>query len=124
MPREIQEINLRSEEVQEILTKVPNWMIRWGIVLFLALIFLVLFISWFVKYPDIILSEALITTQIPPQKEYAKTTGKLHAILVDDHESVNANQPLAIIENTANYRDVFHLKSVVETIKINTKSFR
>ena len=124
MPREIQEINLRSEEVQEILTKVPNWMIRWGNVLFLALIFLVLFISWFVKYPDIILSEALITTQIPPQKEYAKTTGKLHAILVDDHESVNANQPLAIIENTANYRDVFHLKSVVETIKINTKSFR
>lgn len=123
MPREIQEINLRSEEIQEILSKVPHWMIRWGNILFLVLILLLLFISWLVKYPDIIVSEALITTQIPPQKEYAKTTGKLHAILVEDHERVNGNQPLAIIENTANYRDVFQLKSVVETIKINKQSF-
>lgn len=123
MPSEIQEINLRSEEVQEILSKVPHWMIRWGNVLFLILILLLLFISWFVKYPDIIISEALITTQIPPQKEYAKTTGKLHAILVDDHESVNAGQPLAIIENTANYMDVLKLKSVIENTKINMQSF-
>ena len=123
MPRKIQEINLRSEEVQEILSKVPHWMIRWGNILFLVLILLLLFISWFVKYPDIILSEALITTQIPPQKEFAKTTGKLQVILVKDHEQVNANQPLAIIENTANYRDVFQLKSVLETIKINMQSF-
>lgn len=123
MPIEIQEINLRSEEVQEILSKVPHWMIRWGNILFLVLILLLLFISWFVKYPDIILSEALITTQIPPQKEFAKTTGKLQVILVKDHEQVNTNQPLAIIENTANYRDVFQLKSVLETIKINMQSF-
>lgn len=123
MPRKIQEINLRSEEVQEILSKVPHWMIRWGNILFLVLILLLLFISWFVKYPDIILSEALITTQIPPQKEFAKTTGKLQVILVKDHEQVNANQPLAIIENTANYIDVFQLKSVLETIKINMQSF-
>ena len=47
-------IELRSEEVQEILEKVPHWMIRWGNVLFLALIVLLLVISWFVKYPDVI----------------------------------------------------------------------
>lgn len=29
-------IELRSEEVQEILTRVPNWMIRWGSVLFFS----------------------------------------------------------------------------------------
>jgi len=71
----LKNIELRSEEVLEILTKVPHWMIRWGNVLFLVLILLLLFLSWFIKYPDIILSEAIITTQIPPQKEYAKTTG-------------------------------------------------
>lgn len=98
-------------------------MIRWGNVLFLALILLLLFISWFVKYPDIILSEATITTQKPPQKEYAKTTGKLEAILVSENEQVRANQPLAIIENTANYSDVFKLKSVIDTIKINNQFF-
>lgn len=123
MSDKLEDINLRSEEVQEILTKVPHWMIRWGNVLFLAIILLLLFITWFVKYPDIIPSEAIITTQIPPQKEYAKTTGKLSAILVTDNEYVGRDQPLAIIENTANYEDVFQLKSVIDTIKISNQSF-
>ena len=39
---EIKEIELRSEEVQEILTRIPHWMIRWGNVIILFLLFLVL----------------------------------------------------------------------------------
>lgn len=116
-------IELRSEEVKEILTKIPHWMIRWGNVLFLFLILLLISMSWFVKYPDIILSQSLITTQIPPQKEYAKITGKLSAILIKDNDQVINKQPLAILENTANYKDVYKLKSVVDTIIINNKSF-
>ncbi|WP_400078887.1 HlyD family secretion protein [Winogradskyella sp. R77965] len=119
----IKDFEFRSEEVQEILSEVPHWMIRWGNVLFLSLILMLLFLSWFVKYPDIILSEAVITTQIPPQKEYAKITGKLDAILVEDNQSVQRNQPLAILENTANYRDIYRLKSVIDTITVDSKSF-
>ena len=116
-------IELRSEEVQEILTEVPHWMIRWGNVLFLGLILLIILISWFVKYPDVILSEAMVTTNIPPQKEYANITGKLDAILVSDNNLVEENQPLAIIENTSNYKDVFKLKKIIDTIKVNNQSF-
>jgi multidrug efflux pump subunit AcrA (membrane-fusion protein) len=94
--KNIEKIDLRSEEVQEILTKVPHWLIRWGNVLFLGLILMLLGISWFVKYPDVILSEAVITTQIPPQKEFAKISGTIDAILVKDDEPVNPNQVLAI----------------------------
>jgi len=119
----IEQVELRSEDVQEILTQVPHWMIRWGNVLFLALIILLLFVSWFVKYPDIITSEALITTEIPPQKEYAKVTGKIADILVEDNQNVTGGRALAILENTANYKDVFKLKSVIDTITVNSKSF-
>ena len=123
MPNNINDIELRSEDVQEILNAVPNWMIRWGNLLVLMLIVMLLGISWFVKYPDIITADAMITTQIPPQKVYAKTTGTLTAILVIDNDLVKRNQPLAIIENTANYKDVYILKSVIDTIKINNQSF-
>ncbi|MBT8245763.1 HlyD family efflux transporter periplasmic adaptor subunit [Winogradskyella sp.] len=116
-------IELRSEEVQEILTKVPHWMIRWGNVLFLVLILMLLLISWFVKYPDIIPSEAIITTQIPPQKEFAQITGNIDAILVQDNQVVQRNEPMAILENTANYKDVYKLKSVIDTITVNSQSF-
>jgi multidrug efflux pump subunit AcrA (membrane-fusion protein) len=98
-------------------------MIRWGNVLFLLLIIMLFGISWFVKYPDLIFSEALVTTQVPPQKEYAKITGKLNTILVADNEIVKENQALAILENTANYEDVFKLKSVIDTIVVTSKSF-
>jgi multidrug resistance efflux pump len=116
-------IELRSEEVQEILTRVPHWMIRWGNVLFLALILLILAISWFVKYPDIIPAEAIITTEIPPQKEYAFSTGNFEAILIEDNQIVNRNQVLAVLENTANFRDVYALKSVLDGIQVNNRSF-
>ncbi|MWW24876.1 HlyD family secretion protein [Algibacter lectus] len=124
MPDKLEDIDLRSEEVQEILSKVPHWMIRWGNVLFLVLIILLLFLSWLVKYPDIIASEALITTKIPPQKEYAKITGKLEAILIKDNQEVSSGQRLAILENTANYKDVFKLKSIIDTITLNRQYFK
>lgn len=123
MPKILEDIELRSEEIQEILTKVPHWMIRWGNVLFLLLIIMLLVISWFIKYPDIIASEALITTSVPPQKEYSRISGKLNTIFVNDSDDVIKNQPLAIIENTAIYEDVFLLKSVIDKIKVNNKSF-
>lgn len=123
MPYNSEEIEIRSEEVQEILSAVPNWMIRWGNTLFLLLILMVLFISWFVKYPDVISSEVMITTEIPPQKEYARVTGKIDTLFVIDAQNVFNSEPLAIIENTANYTDVFFLKSVIDTIKVKKQSF-
>jgi multidrug resistance efflux pump len=116
-------IELRSEDLQEVLKKVPHWMIRWGNVLFLSLILLVLIISWFVKYPDIILSEVIVTTQIPPQKEYAKLTGKITAILVKDNQIVKKNQLLAVLESTANYKDMYTLKNVINRVVPDINSF-
>ncbi|AXT21025.1 HlyD family efflux transporter periplasmic adaptor subunit [Flavobacteriaceae bacterium AU392] len=123
MPENSQHIELRSEEVQEILEATPSWMIRWGNILVLSLIVMLLFISWFVKYPDIIASQALITTIIPPQKEYATINGKIASVLVSDNDTLSSDTPLAILENTANYNDVFLLKSIIDTIAVNNKSF-
>ena len=68
MPQNSQDIEIRSEEVQDILKAVPNWMIRWGNTLLLFLMIMLLFISWFIKYPDVISTEIMITTEIPPEK--------------------------------------------------------
>lgn len=124
MPKNtLENTNLRSEEVQEILTRVPHWMIRWGSVLFLCLIIMLLFISWFVKYPDVIVAQAVITTKIPPEEEYAQVTGKIDTIFVEDDQMVRAGQPLAILENTANFEDVFFLKSIVDTTGMENGGF-
>jgi multidrug resistance efflux pump len=110
---------LRSEEVQDILTKVPHSMIRWGTVLIFAIIFMLFFVSWFIKYPDVVNTEIVITTNIPPEKIVSKSSGRIEAILVTNKAIVLKNTTLAIIENTANYKDVFLLKSIVDSYNIN-----
>jgi len=111
--------DLRSEEVQDILTRVPHWMIRWGTVLIFAIIVMLFFVSWFLKYPDVVSTEIVITTTIPPEKVVAKTTGRIEAILVKDKATVIENTILAIIENNSNYKDVFILKNCVENFDLN-----
>ena len=122
MPLE-KEIELRSEEVQEILTRVPHWMIRWGSVVVLLIVLSLFFVSWLVKYPDVITTQIVITTNTPPEKLVAKMSGKIEAILVVDKAAVYKNSPLAVIENSANYKDVFLLKSMVDTIAIDKNKF-
>ena len=119
MSDQLEDIELRSEEVKDILTKVPHWLIRRGSVLFLLLIVLVLALSWFIKYPDIVTSEAILTTQIPPQKEYAKISGKIDAIQVQDKQNVQKNDVLAVLENAADQQDVYLLKSILDTLEMN-----
>lgn len=121
MSNSLDEIELRSEEIQEILSHIPSWMLRWGNTLMVGIIILLLFLSWLVEYPEIIKAEVIITTRIPPQKEFAQVAGKIDTFYIKDSEIVYENSVLAVIENTANTNDVFHLKSILEKIIIEKK---
>lgn len=120
---ENKQIQLRSEEVQDILTRVPHWMIRWGNIVVLGILLLLFFASWIIRYPDIIPTQITITTNIPPEKLIAKTSGRIEAILIKDKSAVSKNTPLAVIENSASYKDVFLLKSIVDTTDIERTEF-
>jgi multidrug resistance efflux pump len=98
-------------------------MIRWGSVVVLLILVSLFFVSWLVKYPDVISTPIVITTTIPPEKLVAKVTGKIEVILVNDRATILKNTPLAVIENSANYNDVFLLKSIVDTINIDKNKF-
>ena len=122
MPLKQEDVQIRSEEVQEILTFVPNWMIRWGMTLVFLIILIV--ISWFVKYSDIITAEVVVTTKIPPEKIYAKSTGQIESLLVSNNGKVTKNTIIGIIENSGNYKDILLLKSILDTITFDKVSFR
>lgn len=120
----LENFELRNEEVQNILSKVPHWMIRWGSILLLLIIILLLFLSYFIKYPDVIVSKAVITTNIPPQKEFAKVTGKIDTILISNQQKVYPNQPLAVIKNTGNFKDIQQLKNVTKISGLKNGTFQ
>lgn len=118
-----QDIELRSEEVQEILSRVPHWMIRWGNVLILLLVVLLLVMSWFIKYPEVVKTDIVITTSTPPEKLIARSSGRFEKILIKNRQQIKKGMPLAVIENTADYKDVFRLKYVMDTLSTDKSRF-
>lgn len=119
----MKKINLRSGEVQEILSEVPHSLIRWGNTIILLIMILFTFLSWYIQYPETISTRIIITSINPPEKVIARANGKLQSILVKDRAIVKVNTPLAIIENAANYKDVFLLKKTLEELDLENNSF-
>ncbi|ETN96137.1 HlyD family secretion protein [Zhouia amylolytica] len=118
-----EKIQLRSEEVQEILTTPPSWIVRWGITIIFVLTIIILFLSFLIKYPDFVSAKVLVTTKQATEKVVARSTGQLEKLMVNNKEQVKAGQVLAVIENTAHYSDVSYLKSVIDTIRIDLRNF-
>ena len=108
------EIELRSEEFNEVLSVVPAWIIRWGITVTACVVLLLLVGSAVFKYPDIISSTVTLTGTTPVSAIVAKTSGKLQELYVGNNQQVKANTLLAVIENPARTNDIIRLKELVE----------
>jgi len=104
-------IEIRSEEVQEIIGTPPAKIIRIGISVIFALIAFILFGSFFFKYPDIITARVTLKGNNTPAEIRARANGKITDLFVKDKQNVKIGQTLAIIENTCNYSDLLKLKN-------------
>lgn len=109
-------LHLRSEEVQEIISTPPAWLIRWGITLVFILTCLIILLSFFIKYPDYIQAKVLVTTREPTEKVVARTSGQIEKLFVENGDQVIAGQALAGIKNTAKLEHVLYLKKILESI--------
>ncbi|QGY42843.1 HlyD family efflux transporter periplasmic adaptor subunit [Maribellus comscasis] len=110
-------IEIRSSEVQEILGGVPARIVRFGIYIFLA-VFAVIIISAFVfKYPEVLRSSIVVTTENPPATLVARSTGKIEQLLVADNDRVKAGQVIALIQNPAEYSDVQKLDVLIDSVQ-------
>ena len=117
--KEIEAIEIRSEEVQEILGQMPKGILRWGNGVLLSLVILLFALSWLVKYPETLTADAVLTTTTPPQKEYASVSAHIDTLLVSDQQVVTDGQPLAVLENPAVFSDVYLLKRICDSIDTN-----
>lgn len=119
----LENLDLRSEEVQEILGRPPRWIVRVGI----SIIFVVvagLFVgSYFLKYPDILPAPITVTTENLPAGVMAMTTGKIDTIAVAEKQLVKEGELLAVIRNPAKLEDVMAVKRMLEgadTVDVET----
>lgn len=109
MPTIYQQEQFHAEELQDIITTPPSWLLRWGIILFFAVIILLFGMSALIRYPDIVKTQLKINSANSPKPVITKNSGKIIRLLVRDNQEVTADQPLAYLESTASHIQVLDL---------------
>jgi len=104
------------EEVQDIMSKMPHWIVRRGITLLLAVIILLFAGAYFIHYPDVITTQVNITSANPPVKIVAQTGGKISELFVQNNAAVQENAPIYILENAARYNDIRLLQTLLNQL--------
>lgn len=106
-----------QDQVQTILGKPPGWILKWGISFIFMTVLILIFLSYLVKFPDIIPARVTLTTEIPPVHLFVQSGGKIEKLLVKDKQSVDENDLLAIIQNSADHFDIVTLEDFLKEIK-------
>lgn len=105
MPREKeiseQIINQRSEEVRDIIHRIPHTFARHVTYIVGGIISLLLLFGYIIKYPDVMTGEVTISSQQAPLKLIAEQNGRLRLNKIKSHDIVETEQLLAWIENPA-----------------------
>ena len=118
---EEQEIEIKTDEVNELLTAVPKWIIRWGVSIIFGIMVLVILFSFFIKYPETLPASVTITTNNPPITLVAKTSGKIILLPVKNNQHVKKGDVMMVIENPGNYKHVLAVASLLDTFQTNLK---
>ena len=113
---DIDNIEIRSEEVQEIIGTPPARIVRTGITVIFTIIFLIIIGSFFFKYPDIIDARITVLGKNPSAEINARANGKITHLFVTDKQKVTENEAIAIVENTCIYGDLLSLKKELDSI--------
>ena len=99
-----------SEEVQDIMSFIPNGLIRWGLTILFILFIMLLIGSYLFKSPEIIRASMILTTKNPPVSLISKSTGKLDRLFAVDGQVVVEKESIALINNPTDYNHYLILK--------------
>ncbi|MDP4272668.1 MAG: HlyD family efflux transporter periplasmic adaptor subunit [Bacteroidota bacterium] len=113
---EIGKLRLQNNEINDIIGIVPKWFVRFGITIIFIFLMIILIGCWFFKYPDIVSGKVQITANNIPSSIVAHSDGRIEKIFIRDNQHVNENEILAVIESNADYKEVFAIKNLTDSL--------
>ena len=99
-----------------IMSQPPSWLVRWGITVFFGVLMLLLAISWWVRYPELIKGNLRIVADNAPKLVVARSEGRLMGLFVKDGQWVKQGQQLAQMETTAQPSEVATLAVLTDSL--------
>lgn len=117
LPHPSQQNELIYDEMQDLISFRPHWIIRKGNAIFFIIMFLLIAFTWFIKYPDVINASLKLVAINAPKLLVAKTEGKLQRLLVINEQEVTKGQLLAFMQSTASHQQVISLQNWINSIE-------
>lgn len=111
-------IKLLSDEVQEIISRKPNWIVTNGILVLLVIIVTLLSATFFISYPDVITANAWLTSMNAPKEIRAKTEGMLIKLLVKEGQDVKQDEVIGFLESRADHGTIIALSQTLDSIQM------
>ena len=112
----------RQNELEAIIGHLPSWSMRWGISVLFACMILLLSISWFVNYPDIVEAPVVFTTQNPPIRLVAGASAEIVSLKTTNGAMVGKGEVLGVLNNPANSEHVIQLDQFLKELSQNDPS--
>lgn len=100
---------IHTEDLQDIIGKPPHGLVRWGITWVFVLIVVIVGLSAFIYYPDIVKAPIRIHTTNSPKAVVSRLSAHLVRLLAAENAWVEAGQAIAWIESTGDHRQIQEL---------------
>jgi hypothetical protein len=117
---DIKSVELRSEEVQEIIGAPPSKILRYGLSSILGFLIILIIGSIYFKFPEIITGRFMIISSNPPVYLKAKKSGLLVNVFQGEQDSVTPGSIIAVIEDPANYKDILLLEDKLNSFRFDS----
>src|SRR5690242_12499627 len=111
----------RSEEVQDLLSGIPNRILLWGTGSIIIIILLLLILGFLVKFPDTVTGAVRLTTTIEPSLIYSTSEGYLEKVYAKEGLAVKKGDVLAEIRNVVQSDQIEMLDLTIKEIRKLTK---
>lgn len=117
-------IDQRTEEVRDIIERMPNTFARNISLLVCFIVGLLIFFGYVVKYPDVVTGEVTISAERAPLQLVAFQSGRIRINTLKSQDIIQPNQLLAWIDNAAQPDVVLRIKSLIDSLNFKTSSAR
>lgn len=115
-------MELRSDEVQEILGTPPSWLVRWGTIIVFLIFIALIWVSFIIPFHETASASIRITTTDPPKRLISENGGYISEILVPNEDTVLSGEPILVFKSKARYQDVILLENLVNSIQSNEET--
>lgn len=88
---------------------------KWGLLICILLLLLSFGASWFIQYPDIIKSRAVLWAENGPKEIIPRQNARVVRLLTANNNKVEKNGTIAWLESTANHDEVMKLSVLLDS---------